>query len=196
MNTMISTRSCQTSRQMHLPAHQMQRSRDRPPGLQAAVCAATPGLLSTLPLEVGLDAGSSTSAAMRFHISTGHELNSYSAQVCRRFVVWRSLKLFLLQDSRLCLESLLFSMLRSALAVSCGPSLFSACDQLAPANTQDLKDALAAALPAAAAARGVRGSVSVAVVRSAPELYPFHEARSYPALFTKKNSVDLACKRL
>lgn len=182
---------------MHLPAHQMQRSRDRPPGLQAAVCAVTPGLLSALPLEVRLAAGGSTSAAMRFHITTGHEQNSYSAQVCRRSVVWRSLKMLLLQDSCLCLQWLLFSMLRSALAVSCGPkALISACDQLVPANTQDLKDALAAALPAAAAARGVRGSLSVAAVRSAPELYPYHEARSFPALFTKQLQLDLACKRL
>ncbi len=46
--------------------------------------------------------------------------------------------------------------------------------------TQDLAAALAAALPAAAAARGVHGSVTVASVRSAPELYPF--ARHVPAV--------------
>jgi len=34
------------------------------------------------PADVAMDAGSSTSAAMTFHISTGHEQKSYSAQVC------------------------------------------------------------------------------------------------------------------
>ncbi len=79
----------------------MQLSRDRPPGPQAAVRAASPWLLSTRPLDVALDAGSSTSAAMRFHISTGHEQGSYSAQACRAFVVRRSSKILLVQSSSL-----------------------------------------------------------------------------------------------
>ncbi len=45
-------------------------------------------------------------------------------------------------------------------------------------HPQDLAAALAAALPGAAAARGVHGSVTVASVRSAPELYPFRKACS------------------
>jgi len=34
------------------------------------------------PVDVAMDAGSSTSAAITFHISTGHEQHLYSAQVC------------------------------------------------------------------------------------------------------------------
>ncbi len=138
--SMIRSRPCSLQK-----SHRMQLSRGRPPGPQAAVCAATPKLLSTRPLDVALDAGSSTSAAMRFHISTGHEQGSYSAQVCptillrtgmpdvwsgvlRRYFLCKALVLASLTPV-LSRETTSCSCVHYTFAVSCGPQpLFLACD--------------------------------------------------------------------